>query len=763
MTSVPEIAGGETAAPARRPRPLWANVLLHGGAIGLAFLSVLEAGLALIGVSDLWWILATGRHLTEHREIPRVDVFSHTFAGQSWINLEWLSHVLFYNVYQHLGENWIVYLRIGTVFLIFGVVLALCWMRSRSWLISLLSVAFGAWVCRPFLDARPQLFTFLFSILILLILEHLRRRDRNVLFWIPLIFLLWTQLHGGFVFGLCLLLGNLLAESGKRLCHLPSEPLSWKAIRLLAVVTLLSAAAVLLNPWTWGAYAHLLDIFGGPNDVFIELTREWLAPRPFTPQPFNPMQFWIYLPLLALVTLPIAWARWRSFDLTDVSLALVVAVFFALQHRRFIPLFTILSIPLLCYAVKFWVDRWLHGRQQGASWKPRAPLPAAAANRLLKGTAVAAIASWCLLVAVVPYRLLHLHRDYASFLHSKDQRDTLFRANIHFPFYPERAVAFLRDVQVRGRMFNLYGWGGYLHYFLPEQQTFIDGRGWMSHGAGLFNNYLRVHYCHDDWKSILDFHDVTYALIHRRDNAALLRAMDADRQWTWIFADGDSAVLVRQSLANRALLARFRARELPLPDTGVTHFLYGRRAADDGDPERAAGDFARAVELSPGNDRFRSHWILALQQAGRGEDAGREARRALEDLPDSALIRLAAARLETAAGRASEAFGIFHEVFQRWPSQDEALAGMLEIDFERARSAIERAYQADPSRPGMRHAMARVAELEKDLDRARKLYRDERADADRIGDRDRMLRANRALDRLENQPRLSPGPDEAGD
>ena len=60
-------------------------------------------------------------------------------------------------------------------------------------MISLLVVAAGAWVCRPFLDTRPQLFTFLYSILLLYLLHLFRRRGRNLLYLIPFIMLVWTQ------------------------------------------------------------------------------------------------------------------------------------------------------------------------------------------------------------------------------------------------------------------------------------------------------------------------------------------------------------------------------------------------------------------------------------------------------------------------------------------------------------------------------------------------------------------------------------------
>ena len=43
-------------------------------------------------------------------------------------------------------------------------------------------------------------------------------------------------------------------------------------------------------------------------------------------------------------------------------------------------------------------------------------------------------------------------------------------------FYPKEAVVFLKENDVCGRLFNDYGWGGYLIWKLPSEKLFIDGR-----------------------------------------------------------------------------------------------------------------------------------------------------------------------------------------------------------------------------------------------------------------------------------------------
>ncbi len=726
------------------------RILLYGGAAALALLTVLEAGLQVTDSDDFWWGVAAGQHVTRHLEIPRVDSFSHTFAGRPWINPEWLTHVLFYNVYHYLGENWIVALRLGLVVAIFAVALGLCVARSRSWLTSLLLVAAGAWVCRRFLDTRPQLFTFLCALLLLYLLHLFRRRGQNLLYLIPCLLLIWTQLHGGSFFGFLVLAGNLLAESGKRLLQLPADPLTWPQIRLLAVVTLVSSAAMLANPWTFEAFTHPVQasqMVSGSN-VFLSTTQEWLPPKFFTEQPFNPIQFWYFLLFATLTILPVAAVRWRSFDCNDVGLATVLALFFALQHRRFIPLFVILTLPLLSHALKLWAEWWHVGRKQPAGWTLGAPLPAGSATGLRRRAMTVAILAWLVFICLLPFRLLHLHRSYAVFIHGRFAGNTLFRANTHQVYYPAAAVGFLRQTAAGGLMFNFYNWGGYLDFFLPEHKTFIDGRGWTVFDEPFHRQYLTVSTGSPGWRAVLEQYGVTFALLHSERNSVLFDAMRRDPEWQWVFGHQTSRLLFKRCRENRGLLDRFRARELPLPETATTYSIYGRQAGEEGNFEQAAEDLGKACELSPEDDELRYLWILALSSAGRPEEARRQTSRAREELSESAWIGLATARLEAEAGRPAEAFRIYEDVFRRWPDRLEAVEGMLAIDLDRARVSIGMIYLSGPGVPWRSYAMGRVAEAENRLGEARRFYNAEGLDAERDGDEGRSVRSQQAMDRI---------------
>src|SRR5690349_8487342 len=61
----------------QRPYIIAFNLLV----VGYAFI----AGFRTLTEYDLGWLMATGRWIVQHREIPSTDVFSYTALGQPWI------------------------------------------------------------------------------------------------------------------------------------------------------------------------------------------------------------------------------------------------------------------------------------------------------------------------------------------------------------------------------------------------------------------------------------------------------------------------------------------------------------------------------------------------------------------------------------------------------------------------------------------------------------------------------------------------------
>ncbi len=109
--------------------------------------------------------------------------------------------------------------------------------------------------------------------------------------------------------------------------------------------------------------------------------------------------------------------------------------------------------------------------------------------------------------------------------------------------HPIDAVNFLNSTPLPGKMFNKYGWGGYLIYALqPSQPVFIDGRADM-YGEEIFSEYRKVVSIDKDIDTILDKYEVNW-LIYPQDTP-LVRYLLAGNCWSQIYEDEETSVLLR--------------------------------------------------------------------------------------------------------------------------------------------------------------------------------------------------------------------------
>ena len=185
---------------------------------------------------DLYWHLGVGNWILQHHAVPRTGILSQTAASRPWVAYSWGYEVLLSLVYK-----WFGLLGIG----VFGVLLTLAVACCVYWMLHRLSGRF--WVaislavvtCSAFLFSlmpRPVFFSMvLFMVTLTLILEAQRSGRVRTLYWLPLMFALWANIHIQFIYGLFLLgllLGiNLLQRLTGKLGVAPDFPVAADASR----------------------------------------------------------------------------------------------------------------------------------------------------------------------------------------------------------------------------------------------------------------------------------------------------------------------------------------------------------------------------------------------------------------------------------------------------------------------------------------------------------------------------------------------------
>ena len=224
---------------------LW-FVVLSLFVIGYAFL----AGIRTLSEFDLGWLLATGRWIAQHRQIPSTDVFSYTAQGQPWI-YPIGSSLIFYAAWLVGGYALITSLGAAAC----AATTALLLRRGSviSALLAILAVPLIAVRTRP----RADMFTVLLFAAFLALLWRYHRTGRSPLWLLPLLMVAWVNLHLGFVVGLALIAGYVSTETTEMVWPGRRKPALERLRRcwpwLIAVL-----GATLVNPWGWGIYAALL-------------------------------------------------------------------------------------------------------------------------------------------------------------------------------------------------------------------------------------------------------------------------------------------------------------------------------------------------------------------------------------------------------------------------------------------------------------------------------------------------------------------------
>ncbi|MCH8840591.1 MAG: hypothetical protein IH831_07950, partial [Planctomycetes bacterium] len=191
--------------------------------------------------SDLFWHLAAGRDIWQRGSVPHTDPFSHTFGGREWLNHEWLWDIIYWRFYE-IGPDAVAWFIIGLLVVIFTLVFLLAYQTTSSIYASGVTVWLTVLVSHWFLDIRPHVITLLF-VSTLLVTRH---KKWVVWLWPPLI-ILWTNLHAGFVFGICTMglmavVWTIEGSLEERKLTIPWRP--WIAV-------VISLFAWLINPLGW--------------------------------------------------------------------------------------------------------------------------------------------------------------------------------------------------------------------------------------------------------------------------------------------------------------------------------------------------------------------------------------------------------------------------------------------------------------------------------------------------------------------------------
>ena len=488
--------------------------------VAIFLVLVLNTAEGLLGDGDTGYHIRTGEFILDTGQVPRVDIYSYIKPILKWTAHEWLSEVVMALIYRASGLTGIVVffalLLATTHWLLFALLRTKCDDVVLCTLVTVLATltASSHWLARPHL----------FSLPLLLVWHHLLDRfqynDERTLRYLPILMLLWVNLHGGFMLGIVLLIIYLAGNLVYSFTESPTSALRHRdKAKALSLAILLSIGVCVVNPV--GA-----DIFWFPfrvtSDRFImDWVIEFMSPNFHHDLPFKYM-FTAVIAALAL-------AR-RRLNLIEAALVVLVS-YMALYSVRHVSVFAIVVAPILLKLSVDVAERLPRGlfRFYQARREIFADLDVQLNGKVWPAVSVCVVFGLTL--------------------------GGTLRATFNAKIFPVAAVEFLKRERVSGNMFNNDEFGDYLIFSAwPEYKVFTDGRSDM-YGEKHGRPYLRVAGVQPGWKEILLRYDISW--IFFQTQTALTEALIDQPGWHPIYSDKLATIFVRADAEHRSLISKY--------------------------------------------------------------------------------------------------------------------------------------------------------------------------------------------------------------
>lgn len=219
------------------------------------------------GEDDIFWHLSTGKYIIENKTVPSADVFGYVTEGMKWIPFEWGWDIMVYQLYNTGGFTALYITHLVVTLLIFGVLYLILRKQKVNDYAAVLFLTILALGIKYRMGIKPQMFSYLFIVLILYLLINSRGKKTQLL--IPIIFLFWANIHMGVLAGILLLSIYLVSE-----LYLYTKDKNVNILLPIAVFGT-SLAAMVINPNFLETYEYAVS---HTQMKLIDEIYEWYSP-----------------------------------------------------------------------------------------------------------------------------------------------------------------------------------------------------------------------------------------------------------------------------------------------------------------------------------------------------------------------------------------------------------------------------------------------------------------------------------------------------
>ncbi len=520
----PELPSEAEMARADR-HSLWLNI----GVVLLVMSTVFNILSLTVADPDLWGHIKFGQDLWQTGQIIRSDPYSYLTGDQLWINHEWLTEAIFYAIFALAGPAGLIVLKIAVGLLITGLVYRhLCRQGLTPLRAGIVLLPVTPLLVPGLVTVRPQMFTYLFFLVILLLIDQAERGRPQYLWVAPPLFAVWANLHGGFLAGLGIFLLWAFAHFAFVLLR-PRRP-GALSLSQVAMPLAVSGLATLLNPYG----VELLVFLARTATVARRDITEWQPIDIMTPVGA------MYIVILGVAVAGLVYSRReRRPALMTLFVCASLLPLMAIRHTQLFAL--VVAVLAGAHIGDAW-DRVSSGRQSNRS--------AAGVNRPRPWLAGLSVVGAVVLVglALPNFRCIRL---------------TDLQRNVR---YPTRAIALLKQSGISGNLAVHFTWGEYaLWHLSPRIKVSVDGRRETVYSDEIRRQNLDFRMGTGDWDALLRKHETHLALVSKKFPVFNLMQLHPD--WLLVYEDRVSGLFVPR---DSPLIRQIKATDPPaLPYDGV--------------------------------------------------------------------------------------------------------------------------------------------------------------------------------------------------
>jgi hypothetical protein len=547
-----------------------------------SFLVFFAASYKVSGDDDFFWHLATGRYIVNNLSVPDTDIFGYATLGVEWIPFEWGWDVLTYGLYNIGGYNLILAFRS----IVFTLIFFLYYLLLKKFKVNSVISYFLFFVLlisiMDRLSPRPHVLTYLFFVLVLYLLTSFKYIEREKyikkLYYVPLIFLLWGNIHMGVLAGGLLLFTFTVSEIliyfyPRSFSSNEIKTLSKDLLSKLFIISVISALVLLVNPHGLHTYIYA---YGHTKMKMLETVNEWR-------NPFNSgIDFGFIVTFYKILLFSGVLILIYAFKKKDLFFGLVYIAFalYSVRAIRFTVDYEIIIIFFIAVSLNYFLS---------ASAGKKGII-----NSILYGNAAKVVltALFIFITFNIPNQKVYQWLMYYR----------VFGFGINDEFLPVQLFDFKKENNIEGRTFNHFGTGGYLVWNFPNEKNFIDSRNLNDN---IFNEYNNIMMKGKGFEEKMDDYGMDYVLFLDPDlvrrpkdlQTNIVSFAARNPNWKLVFWDDKSFLFVKNIPKFADLISRKEYKILNPYNFLFYHQEFEKKLKED--PQASKTELERKAKEEP--------------------------------------------------------------------------------------------------------------------------------------------------------------------